>query len=132
MRLPAVLDQCELGTELGSEGDDVIAAHRETAAPLRTVFGKGCHDGSAAGFQRGLQHLYVSAAVLSLGQEVKYRAIMPKVVLMRRPPLRDVADLPVDSFRIEPEAFTGRCQSGVRYVQNGDFEAAFDQLVDEA
>ena len=77
MILVLASNQLEVGPEFRMKAGRGVADHRQSAAVLRTVLGKGRHENVAARPHRAAHLLDISLAVSGIGKEVKNSAIVP-------------------------------------------------------
>src|SRR5579863_134090 len=94
------LHQTEARAKLRVEPAGIIPHNVETAALARSFRPEGADNNMAAGFDCGRNLTNISQTLSRICQEVKYSAIVPNVVRMRRQTsLRDVGNQPGNLLR---------------------------------
>ena len=126
-------DQFEFRTDGPTERCRIIAAHRKSAALLRTVQREGADHGVAACPDTAMQPVEIGCAIVFLDEEMKRRAVVPDVEGLSRLPDRYIACDPTHRIACRADPLPCVRQRGVGQIEHGNIvKAVRQQRVDQA
>ena len=133
MRGPNGILEREVLTQFVREFLVSVAPYRQSTTAFRAIQAKRCQHYGPARFNRSAQLREIRRTVVCLGEEVKYRAVMPNVPRRDGPIASDVGLNPLHAIRDVAEPVSSARERRARQVDHREARyAAREQVIREA